>query len=56
MKPFVKKSLCVLSAVLLVALIAVAGLFARIHYLESRLHPVTMPFNEMKKIVDEKHL
>lgn len=50
MKPFVKKSLCVLSAVLLVALIAVAGLFARIHYLESRLHGVTMPFSEMKKI------
>lgn len=50
MKPWIKKSLYSLAALLLVALIALIGLFARIHYLEKGLHPVTMPFNEMKKI------
>ena len=50
MKPWIKKSLYALSAILLVVVIAAGSLFARIYYLESRLHPVTMPFSEMVKI------
>ena len=50
MKTVVKKSICVLAAILLIGLTAAAGLFARVHYLESRLHPVSIPFSEMKKI------
>ncbi len=50
MKLWIKKLLYTFSAILFVAVIAAVALFARIHYLESRLHPVTMPFSEMVKI------
>ena len=50
MKIWIKKSLFSLAALLLVAVTAAVGLFARVHYLESRLHPVTMPFSEMVKM------
>ena len=50
MKPWIKKSLYALAAVSLVAITVTAGLFTRILYLESKLHPVTMPFSEMHKI------
>ncbi len=50
MKPRIRKLLYAFAAILLVAVIAAGGFFARIYYLESRLHPVTMPFSEMVKI------
>ena len=50
MKSIIKKLLYAFTAILLIGIVASAGLFARIHYLESRLHPVTMPFSEMIKI------
>lgn len=50
MKPWLKKSLYILTAILLVAATFVAGLFIKIHSLESKLQPVTMPFSEMQRI------
>lgn len=49
MKPWIKKLLCTLTALLLIAVTATAGLFARVYYLESRLHPVKIPFSQMEK-------
>ena len=50
MKTKQKKMIYILAAVLLAAVIVSAGLSGRVYYLESRLHPVTMPFSEMEKI------
>lgn len=50
MKPWIKKLLCAFAVILIIAVTVTAGVFTRVLYLESRLHPVTMPFSEMKKI------
>ena len=50
MKPWIKKLLCTLTALLLIAVTATAGLFVRVYYLESRLHPVKIPFSQMEKV------
>ncbi len=50
MKPWIKKLLYAFAAILIIAITVTAGVFTRVLYLESRLHPVTMPFSEMKKI------
>ncbi len=50
MKPWIKKSLCTLTTVLLIAATFIAGLFIKVHSLESKLQPVTMPFSQMERI------
>lgn len=50
MKKRIRTAIIILSVILVLCLSVILGGFIRIKVMESRLHPVTQPFSEMKRV------